>query len=153
MTLAICGQKIQHVLNGASAAAHGQTFKDFGSEDEGGDHQRSKELANGQRRDQRDGHRKLHRHAPLDDVLECFFEDGIAADQRRSQAQSRSLAEKAPTVKPDRRSGNGNKDDPEAFHQTPSHVHARDHPRDFRTGSGGHPRQLTRSGRLVSCRG
>src|ERR1017187_4575261 len=32
------GQKIQHVLNGAPAATHGQTFENFGSEDKDSDH-------------------------------------------------------------------------------------------------------------------
>src|ERR1035438_8486078 len=43
------GKKVQHVLNGAPAAPHGQSFENFCGEHEGSDDERRKKLANGKR--------------------------------------------------------------------------------------------------------
>ena len=93
-------EKVQHVLNGAPSTSHGQPFKYFGCQDKGSNDQRGEELPNSQRGDERDGHRKLHRHAPLDDVLERLLEDGVAADQRGYQSDDADTMEGLPQVKP-----------------------------------------------------
>ena len=78
-------EEVQHVLDGSPAPADGQPFQNLGRQHKRGNHQRCKELADRQRRNQRDGHRELHRHAPLEDVLERLLEDRIAANQRSRQ--------------------------------------------------------------------
>src|SRR5579872_2556368 len=75
-------KEIEHVLNRAPAPTNCQPFKDLGRKDERGDDQSGEELANGQSRNECDGHRELHRHSALNDVLDCFLKDRIAANQR-----------------------------------------------------------------------
>ena len=106
-------KKIQHVLNGTPPASYGQSFEDFGREHERGDYQRGKELADCQRGDECDGHRQLHRHPAFDDVLECFFEDGITADQRGHQSDHADPVKRLPQMEPDRRRRECDEDDTE----------------------------------------
>ena len=95
-TLAVCGQKVQHVLNGTAPASHRESFEDLGGENEGGDHQGGEKLANRQRGNQGDGHGKLHRHAALENVFECLFENWVASSQRGYQANHAYPAERLP---------------------------------------------------------
>ena len=76
-------KKVQHVLNRTASTADGEPFENLCCQDECGDDQRSKELADRQGGNKCDGHGKLHRHAALKNVLERLFEDGVTADQRR----------------------------------------------------------------------
>src|SRR5579862_9272740 len=62
-------QEVEHVLNRAPATTNRQPFKDFGRKHERRDDKSGEELANGQSRNECDGHRELHRHPAFDDVL------------------------------------------------------------------------------------
>src|ERR1700730_6973949 len=74
-------KEVEHVLNSTSSAPHRQAFKYLGCQNERGDDECGEELADRKRRDQGDGHGEFHRHAAFEDVLERFFEDGIAANE------------------------------------------------------------------------
>ena len=65
------------------------------------------------RGDEGDGHGKFHRHAAFDDVLECFFEDGIAANQRGRQSDHADPMKRLPQVEPDRCCRERDEDDTE----------------------------------------
>jgi hypothetical protein len=73
----------------------------------------SKELSDSQCGRERDRHGKLHRHPALDDILECFFEDGITANQRGSQSNHTDSIKRLPQVEPDRRRRDCYEDDTE----------------------------------------
>src|ERR1700680_237703 len=55
-------------------AADRQSFQDFGDEDKQGDDKSCEDLTDRQSSHDGDGHGKLHRHAPLNDVLVSFVE-------------------------------------------------------------------------------
>ena len=59
-------------------------------------------LSDRQCRQKSDGHRKFHCHLAVDNVLKGFFEDGVATDQSRSDANYADAREWLPNSKPDR---------------------------------------------------
>ena len=52
--------------------------------------------------EKRYGHREFHCHLAFDNVLEGFFEDGVATNQGRSDANYTDAREWLPNSKPDR---------------------------------------------------
>jgi hypothetical protein len=76
-----------------------------------GEHQYGEEFSDGKRRNKRDSHREFHRHAALNDVLQCFLEDGIAADQSYGQSDHADSMKRLPQVKPDGRCSDRDEDD------------------------------------------
>ena len=93
-------QKIQQVADGATTAADSQPFEHLGKENERRNHQRREELADGQRRQQRDRHRQLHRHPALADILPRLVEDRPAPDQRSEESQHAQARERYPDSEP-----------------------------------------------------
>ena len=87
-----------------------EAFEDLRCENERRNHQRGKKFANRQRGDKGDGHRKFHRHAAIENVLQRLFENRIAPDQRSHQADHAYPLERLPEMEPDGRSGEGDKD-------------------------------------------
>jgi hypothetical protein len=96
------GQEVQHVLNGAPPSANRQSLQNLGAQNKCSNDQSGEELADGQSGHECNGHRQFHRHAPLDDVLHRFLEDGIAADQSGCQSYYADAMEWLPQMKPDR---------------------------------------------------
>ena len=104
-------QKVQHVLDGAPPPADGEPLQNLGRQHKRGNHQRREELADRQRRNQRDGHGEFHRHAALDKVLERLLKDWVAADQGGYQPDHAYPMKRLPPVKPHCRRGKRYKSD------------------------------------------
>src|SRR5579862_6880754 len=104
-------QEVEHVLNRAPATTNRQPFKDLGRKDERGDDQSGEELANGQSRNECDGHRELHRHPALNDVLEGFLKDRVAANQRGGKPNHANQMKWLPHVEPHGGGGESNEKD------------------------------------------
>ena len=81
-------------------------------EDEEDDDDRREGLSDGECRDERNGHRQLHRHAALTKGLERLLVDGVAAHQRRSQRYRVDLEERLPREEP--RDRDRHRDEPDA---------------------------------------
>jgi hypothetical protein len=86
-------------------------LQDLCDEDEQHDHDRRERLADGERRDERNRHRQLHRHAPLAEGLERLLVDGVAAGKRRGQRHHVDREEGLPWDQPRHRDGNRHESD------------------------------------------
>ena len=93
-------QEVEQVLDRASPAPDGQPFEHLCDQDEEEDDEGGEELADRQGRTDGDRHRELHRHPSRPQGRECRLEDGIAADQRRGEADHAHTRERFPQAQP-----------------------------------------------------
>ena len=93
-------QEVEHVLNRAPATTDRQPFENLGRKDERRDDQGGEELTDCQSSNKRNGHRELHRHPALDDVLERFFEDRIPTNQRGGEPNDADSMKRLPQMEP-----------------------------------------------------
>lgn len=108
-------QEFEQVANGLAAAANRQPLQHLGDEDEERDDECGEELADRRSSGDGDRHRQLHRHAPLDDILECLLQDRPAADQKAGDADDADSLEWLPDLEPDGRRRDRDKRDPHCF--------------------------------------
>src|SRR5580698_853576 len=94
-------KEVEHVLNGTTPTTYSKPLKDLRCKNECSNDQRREELADCKRGDKGDGHGEFHGHAALDDVLECFLEDGISADECGDQANNAYPMKRLPKMEPD----------------------------------------------------
>ena len=73
-------QKLEQIADRLAAAADGHVFQHFGDQNEQGDDERGKKLADRGCRDDRNRHRQLHGHAAFNDILEGLLDDRPASD-------------------------------------------------------------------------
>src|SRR5207249_10165012 len=64
------------------------TFDHLGEEHEKRDDERGEKLPDAKRGDERNGHRQLHRHAPLAQILPRLFENGESTDKRGRKSEA-----------------------------------------------------------------
>src|ERR1700722_4771990 len=74
-----------------TSTANRESFKNFGNEYKQGDDQRRKDFTDRQSGYDGDSHRKLHRHAALNDVFVGFVEYWKATNERTEYAESRYI--------------------------------------------------------------
>src|SRR5580704_8395254 len=96
-------KEVEHVLNGTTPTTYSKPLKDLRCENECSNDQRREELADCKGGAKGDGHGEFHGHAALDDVLECFLEDGISADECGDKAKNAYPMKRLPKMEPDRR--------------------------------------------------
>src|SRR5579863_4612997 len=104
-------QEIEHILDRAPATTNRQPFKDLGRKDERCNDQSGEGLTNGQSRNEGNGHRELHRHPALNDVLDRFLEDRVTANQRGGKSNHTNPMKWLPQVEPDGGGGESNEKD------------------------------------------
>src|SRR5690242_2573888 len=100
------GQQVQQIAYGTPSTAHGEPFQHLRHEHKYSNNERGEEFTDTKRCNQRDGHRKLHGHAALPDVLERLPEDRISAKEDTCNANDADMREWLPDAKPDQTSGN-----------------------------------------------
>src|ERR1700721_2014534 len=103
------GKKIEKTLDCSPASPNSETLQYLSGEDEGRNDQGGEELTNRQRSKKSDRHREFHRHLAFDVVLECFFENGISADESSRYADHADVRKCPPQSKPDRSRSQGHK--------------------------------------------
>jgi hypothetical protein len=98
-----CGSRqiAQQVADRRTTARNGHVLENFGCQDEHRNDQRGEGLSDRSRRDERDRHRKLHRHPTLEDVFERLFENGVARDQRRDNTDDADVRKRLLPAEPD----------------------------------------------------
>src|SRR5579862_1744036 len=104
-------QEIEHILDRAPATTNRQPFKDLGRKDERCNDQSGEGLTNGQSRNEGNGHRELHRHPALNDVLDRFLEDRVTANQRSGKPNHTYPMKWLPQVEPHGGGGESNEKD------------------------------------------
>lgn len=108
-------QEFEKIADRFAATADGQAFQHLRDENEQGDDQRRKELADGRRRGDGDRHRQFHGHAALDNVLEGLLEDSPAANQKADDADDADRRKRLPDAEPHGRRRNRDKRDASGF--------------------------------------
>ena len=89
-------QQINQPLNRLAASTDRQTLQNLRHEDKKRDDESGKDFANRERRYDSDGHRELHRHAALRDVLVRFVKDRKAANQSANHTDGSYVGIRAP---------------------------------------------------------
>ena len=99
-TATVPRQEIEKVAIARAAARDRQALRDLGDQDEQGDHERGEELPDRGRGDDGDGHRQLHGHAPLDDVLKCFPNIGQPPTEQSGDTDDADGPHRLPDAEP-----------------------------------------------------
>ena len=109
-------QEFEKIADRLAATTYGHALEHLRDQDEESDDERGEELADRRRRDDGDRHRQLHRHAPLEEVLERLLEDRPAADQQAGDADYADRGNRLPYPEPERPRGKRNEGNPHGFH-------------------------------------
>ena len=102
-------QELKKIADRLTATADRQALQHFSDENEQGDDQSGEELADGRRCDDGNRHRQLHRHAPLDNIVEGLLQNRPAADQKADDTDDADSRERLPDPEPHGRSRDGHK--------------------------------------------
>jgi len=89
--------------------AHREPLKDFRDQHKQRDDQRREYFPNRQRRQDGDGHRKLHGHSPFQNILNRFVKNGIPANDGAKHPHKDKRQTKVHSCKPKRPRGHRDK--------------------------------------------